>query len=128
MAGATKTGARIDRYVVTSILSAMPCAILASVEAVAGATTMASAHRPRSTWLFHVPSRPLKNSLTTGFDVRADSVIGVMNSLPAGVMTTCTSAPRLINSRMSVQVLYAAMLPVMPTTICFPFIMAVSVL
>jgi hypothetical protein len=33
--------------------------------------------------------------------VSAESVIGVMNSLPAGVITTCTSAPCFTNSRMS---------------------------
>ena len=70
------------------------------VEAVAGAISMASAQRPRSTWLFHVPSRWAKNSLMTGLLVRADKVMGVMNSLPAGVMTTCTSAPRLMRPRM----------------------------
>ena len=63
------------------------------VEAVAGAMTIASAHRPMSTWLFHVPSRPLKNSLMTGRELSAERVMGVMNSLPAGVMTICTSAP-----------------------------------
>ena len=37
MAGATNTGQRAERYVVVSKLSAMPCAILAMVFAVAGA-------------------------------------------------------------------------------------------
>ena len=70
------------------------------VEAVQGAMSMASAQRPRSTCEFQVPSRCEKNSLTTGLWVSAERVIGVMNSLPAGVMTTCTSAPRLISPRM----------------------------
>ena len=48
---------------------------------------------------FHVPSRCEKNSLTTGLCVSADSVIGVINSFPAGVITTCTSAPCFMNSR-----------------------------
>ena len=91
------TGAFIERYVVMSILSAMPCAIFPSVLAVQGATTIASAHKPRSTCEFHVPSRCEKNSLMTGLWVRAESVIGVINSLPAGVMTTCTSAPRFMS-------------------------------
>ena len=82
------------------MLSATPVAILPIVAAVQGAMSMASAHRPSFTWLCHVPSRCEKNSLTTGFCVSADSVMGVMNSFPAGVMTTCTSAPRLISSRM----------------------------
>ena len=101
MAGAMNTGAFIDRYVVMSILSATPCAILPIVLAVHGAITIASAHNPRSTCEFHVPSRCEKNSLTTGLCVRADSVMGVINSLPAGVITTCTSAPCFTNSRIS---------------------------
>ena len=101
IAGAMNTGAFIERYVVMSMLSATPCAILPSVLAVQGAMTIASAHNPRSTCEFHVPSRCEKNSLTTGLCVSAESVIGVMNSLPAGVITTCTSAPCFTNSRMS---------------------------
>ena len=75
------------------------------VDAVAGATIMASAQRPRSTWLCHEPSRREKNSLTTGFDVSVESVTGVMNSFPAGVMTTCTSAPALMSRRTRMQAL-----------------------
>ena len=62
---------------------------------------MASAHWPKATWLCHEPSRWAKNSLMTGLLVSADSVMGVINSLPAGVMTTCTSAPFFIKRRMS---------------------------
>ncbi len=51
--------------------------------------------QPRSTWLFHVPSRWAKNSLMTGLLVKAERVMGVINSFPAGVITTCTSAPVL---------------------------------
>ena len=54
------------------------------VEAVAGAINMASAHSPKSTWLFHVPSRCAKNSLMTGLLVNAERVMGVINSFPAG--------------------------------------------
>jgi len=78
----------------------IPFAILPMVEAVAGAISIASAHSPRSTWLFHVPSRWAKNSLMTGLLVKADRVMGVINSFPAGVITTCTSAPCLISPRM----------------------------
>ena len=83
------------------MLSAMPFAILPNVDAVHGAMTMASAQSPSSTWLFHEPSRLEKNSLITGFEVRVESVTGVINSLPAGVITTCTSAPALMNKRIS---------------------------
>ena len=103
------------------MLSAMPCAILPKVLAVQGAISIASAHSPRLTWLCHDPSRWLKNSETTGLCVKALSVMGVMNSLPAGVITTCTSAPCFMSKRMSVHALYAAILPVMPRTIFLPF-------
>ena len=85
-----------------SMLSAVPCAILLMLEAVAGATTIMSAQRPRSTWLCQVPSVWLKNSLTTGLPDSAERVTGVTNSLPAGVMTTCTSAPARMSRRSSV--------------------------
>ena len=81
------------------MLSAMPLAILPRVLAVQGAMSMASAHRPRSTCECHVPSRCEKKSLTTGLWVSALRVMGVINSLPAGVITTCTSAPRLTRPR-----------------------------
>ena len=87
------------------MLSAMPFAIFPSVEAVQGATSMASAQRPNATWECHVPSRWEKKSLMTGFCVNAESVMGVMNSLPAGVMTTCTSAPALTSPRIIMQAL-----------------------
>ena len=103
------------------MLSAMPLAILPRVEAVQGAMSMASAHSPRSTCEFHVPSLCAKNSLITGLWVSADSVIGVINSFPAGVITTCTSAPAFTSPRIIRHALYAAMLPVIPSTIFFPF-------
>ena len=56
MAGATNTGAFIERYVVMSMLSAMPFAIFPIVDAVHGAMSMASAQIPRSTCEFQVPS------------------------------------------------------------------------
>ncbi len=80
-------------------MSATPLAILAMVDAVAGAIIIASAHSPRSTWLCHSPVLAVKNSLTTGLPLNADMVTGVMNSLAAGVMTTCTSAPALTSNR-----------------------------
>ena len=70
------------------MLSATPLAIFPKVEAVQGAISMASAHSPSFTCECQVPSRCEKNSLMTGFCVSADRVMGVINSLPAGVMTT----------------------------------------
>ena len=66
-----------------------------------------------------------KKSLMTGFCVKADSVMGVINSLPAGVITTCTSAPALMSPRIIRQALYAAIEPVIPKTIFFPLSMVI---
>lgn len=49
IAGAMNTGAFMDKYVVISMLSAMPLAILPMVDAVHGAISIASAHNPKST-------------------------------------------------------------------------------
>ncbi len=49
IAGAINTGQRADKYDVTSRLSATALAILPIVLAVAGAITIASAHKPKST-------------------------------------------------------------------------------
>ena len=103
-----------------SILSATPLAIFAIVEAVAGAITIASAHRPKSTWLFHEPVLAVKNSLITGRPLSAESVTGVINSFPEGVITTCTSAPAFTKRRNSDTDLYAAIPPDIPNIICFP--------
>ena len=83
-----------------SILSAIPLAILPIVEAVAGAINTASAHQSEIDVAIHVPSRWAKNSLMTGLLVKAERVMGVINSFPAGVITTCTSAPCFISPRM----------------------------
>ena len=120
IAGATKTGAFIERYVVMSRLSATPPAIFPMVEAVAGATTMASAHNPSSTWLFHEPLSLWKKSQRTGRPDNVDSVSGVINSFADGVMTTWTSAPSFTRSLTRSAALYAAMLPLTPKTIFFP--------
>ncbi len=101
MAGATNTGALAERYVVTSILSATPVAILAIVDAVAGATTIASAQSPKSTWLFHWPVLAVKNSVITGLPLSVDKVTGEINSLALGVIITCTSAPAFTKRRVS---------------------------
>ena len=47
-------------------------------------------------------------------------VSGVMNSVAPLVMTTRISAPRRCSSRAKVALLYAAMLPVKPSTIRRP--------
>ena len=90
------------------------------VDAVAGAMTIASAHSPNCTCECHSPVFAVKNSVITGLPDSVDSVSGVMNSRAEGVIITCTSAPALMSSRTSVAVLYAAIPPHTPTTICLP--------
>src|SRR5690606_34126202 len=54
------------------------------------------------------------------FPDKAERVTGVINSLPAAVITTCTSAPSFTNKRKNIAALYAAMLPVIPNIIFLP--------
>jgi hypothetical protein len=70
-----------ERKVARSRLSAIPAAIFAMVLAVAGAIRIRSAHRPRSIWLFQLPSPGLKKSVRTGFLDKVDRVRGVIKSL-----------------------------------------------
>ena len=79
------------------MLSQSPFANFAKVFAVAGATNMASAHNPKSTWLFQ-PASEL-TSEKTAFLERVDKVSGVIKSVADGVIKICTSAPALINRR-----------------------------
>ncbi len=71
----------------------MPCAIFASVLAVAGAIRNKSAHVPKSIWLFQSPLSGSKKSIRMGLFDRVAMVSGVMNSFARGVITTWTSAP-----------------------------------
>lgn len=48
--------------------------------------------------------------------------MGVINCLPAGVITIFTSAPFFISKRANDADLYAAILQEIPKTICFPCI------
>ena len=50
-------------------------------------------------------------SVNTGFFESVDNVRGVMNAVAAGVIKICTSAPAFANKRVSVAILYAAILP-----------------
>ena len=59
-------------------------------------------------------------SSRTGCRVRVSKVRGVTNLVAASVMTTCTSAPRLVSSRSNSTALYAAMLPVTPSRMRLP--------
>ena len=83
----------------------MPCAILPSVLAVAGAMSRQSAHSPSETWEFHSPFSGLKNSTRMGCFESVAMVSGVMNCLASGVITTFTSAPAPLSRRQSMAAL-----------------------
>ncbi len=117
IAGATKSGQSRARVSVDSRSSAWPLAILARKSADAGATTMAFAPRERSMCPIPLAAPDAQRSVSTGFPESACSVIGVMNRAAPGVMTTFTTTFALTKRRVSSAALYAAMPPVMPSTI-----------
>src|SRR5690606_29005230 len=102
-------------------------AIFESVFAVAGAIKNKSAQRANSTWLFHLGSLKLSlsfssvNEENTSFLESVESVSGVTNSFADCVITTFTSAPFFTKSRTKKAALYAAIPPVTPSKIFFPF-------
>jgi hypothetical protein len=95
------------------------------VFAVAGAMSIRSAHSARSMCqVFPVTVKALRSGnvpTMTSCPERVEYVRGEMNSLADSVITTRTSAPALRNSRMTKHTLYAAMPPVTPMRIFFPF-------
>src|SRR5207249_8863243 len=66
IAGATTTGQRAARTVTETGSSARPCASLARVFAVAGATTITSLSRPSVTWAMSVSMPGAHRSADTG--------------------------------------------------------------
>ena len=107
--------------VVVSISSAMPFAILPITLAEAGATSTTSACFASATcstlyWKFRS-----KVSIRHLFPVSCSKVSGVINSVAFFVISTCTLAPSLRSIRARFTILYAAILPVTPSTAVFPF-------
>ena len=93
MAGATRTGARVASSVVDMRSSAIPCAILAMMLAVAGATRTRSASWASEMWW--MGSSGSSNSPTATFSwVRARKVVGPTKRVACSVMSTFTLAPR----------------------------------
>ncbi len=102
MAGATRTGHRAESTMAVSIESQKPPASRASVWAVAGAITTASAHRPRSTCRVQaVWASPASgnSSDSTSRPASVAIVSGGMKRAAAAVITGCTSAPALTSRR-----------------------------
>src|SRR5687767_14998432 len=102
-----------------SKLSDLPVAILLRVLQLSGAISITSAHLPSITWLAHAPSSA--KSVSTGFLERVDKVRRETKSAAAFVMITLISAPSRTSRRTRIGILYAAMLPVIPISIFFPF-------
>ena len=104
IAGASSKGARSSgraRQVSVSRSAARPCASWASRSALAGATRIASASRPRLMCGMLLGSRASHWLSTTGRLLSACSVTGVMNCAAASVISTCTVAPALTSKRHS---------------------------
>ena len=95
----------------------MPAAILASVLAVAGATTSTRARRAASMCWNQPPSaRQALSSSRTGEPEMAAKVSGMTKRLAASVVTTTGANPSLTSRRTSSTALYTAMPPVTPTS------------
>ncbi len=121
IAGAMITGAFVASTVQVRISSARPQAMWAMILAVAGAisiTWAASASETcsilNSEAISHIP-------VVTGRPVMLRSDSGIMNLVAGSVMTASTLNPACTSLLAISAALYAAILPVMPRTIVFPF-------
>ena len=103
IAGAT-SNAHVGWRARTSVESrslAIPLASLARKSALAGATRMASAERDNSICAMLLSIRSSQASINTGLPDNACIVTGVINFVPASVITTCTSMPAFFNRRVN---------------------------
>ncbi len=105
MAGARTTVALVASRSAERTSLARPRAYLAIRSAVAGATTISSAHRPSVVWTIPPGAGSGKRSETTACPVSAEKVSGPTNSVAARVMTTRTSAPAWVRRRATSTVL-----------------------
>ena len=101
IAGATARAAVVARQSVANRSSASPWAIRARKSALAGATRTRSAQRASSICPIAASCSGSNSRTLTGWPDKACKVIGVMNSVAAGVITTRTSACSLRNRRTS---------------------------
>ena len=114
--GATRSGQLRARHRVDSRSSPWPCASFAMKSADAGATRIASTWRERSMCPIAFAAPECHRSVKTGLPDKACSVIGAMNCVAAAVITTSTAIASLMSKRVSSAALYAAMPPVIPST------------
>ncbi len=98
----------------------MPAAMRAMRSAVAGASSTKSAHLASSICPIEASAAGSSKLSDTGRPETACMVSGVMNSLAAWVITTCTVAPRSTNRRVNSAHLYAAIPPLIPSRIFLP--------
>ena len=128
MAGANNFTACEANTVVVSISSHIPEASLPITFAEHGAIINKSAFFANDT-CFTSYEKFLSNVSTTHlFDVNVSNVSGLMNFVAFAVINTCTSACCFTNSEASIAVLYAAILPVTPSTIVFPVSILTNIL
>ena len=103
IAGANSLGWSAAISVEVARSSAMPCAILAMMSAVAGATTAISASCPSLMWAISLSAVSASVSVKTASPAKVSTESGVTNSAPARVRMQRTWAPfsrsRLIRSR-----------------------------
>src|SRR3546814_5383894 len=81
IAGATQIGAVVARHRVVTRSSAKPCASLARVSAVAGATTMRSAQRASSMWPIAASAAASHRLVRTGSPDRSEEHTSELHSL-----------------------------------------------
>ena len=119
--GAIITGVSVAKSRVVARSSAMPCAILAIICAVAGATKTRSAARDSSIWPIWASSVRSNSSVKTLERARAAIERGVTNCAPDCVKTGVTRAPCAVNLRINSGSFTAAMPPEMIKRMCFSF-------
>ena len=113
IAGATRIFLSVARSRVEARSLARPCAILARMSAVAGATTRRPASRESSIWPMLEFSVSAKRSSKTRFPVKLSTESFVTKRCAASVITARTKNPRSRRRRIRSSALYAAMPPPM---------------
>ena len=93
IAGATSSGPRMASAASVTQSSAMPCAMRASTDAVAGVTSMRSASRPSATCGSACSPSGAQMSVSGSWPVTPRNVAGPTNSVAARVITVRTAAP-----------------------------------
>ena len=126
IAGETSTGQPAAKMVVLSISSAIPCAAFPMKFAEAGAMSITSARCATAICLTSLTSPRSKVSVRQRFLVSVSKVMGLMKQAAFLVIMTSTLACSFTSILARSAILYAAMLPVTPSTTFFPFSKSVT--